>query len=150
MICYGSYPEENVLHVTGSAGSQHDLKDFCGFLTLYPLLLLSSGKYYSVPHWIAFRWQIAPALHSIWSEAANTFLPVSPTFHALPLLFLLQALTFQMMPFPASLASSTPGSCNGLGVNCLLKDRGGSAQPDRTLSWEYSCLFAWLFNAVQL
>lgn len=112
-------------------------------------ILLSSGKYCSLPQWIACGWQIAPALHSIWSEAAHTLLPVFPTSMLQPLsctalLFPLQALTFQMMPFPASLASSSPGSYNGLSVNCLLKDRGSSAQPDCRLPWEYSCLFAWL------
>lgn len=45
------------------------------------------------------------------------------------------------MPFLASLASSSPGSYNGLGVNCLLKDRGSSAPADCRLPWECSCLF---------
>ncbi|TNN76983.1 hypothetical protein EYF80_012829 [Liparis tanakae] len=54
---------------------------------------------------------------------------------------LAKALTFEMRPFPASLASSSPGSYNGLSVNCLLKDGGSSAQPDCRLPREYSCLF---------
>lgn len=44
-------------------------------------ILLSSGKYCSLPKWIACGWQIAPALHSIWSEAAHALLPVFPHFH---------------------------------------------------------------------
>lgn len=44
-------------------------------------ILLSSGKYCSLPRWIACGWQIAPALHSIWSEAAHTLLPVFPHLH---------------------------------------------------------------------
>lgn len=115
-------------------------------------ILLSRGKYCSLPQWIAGGWQIAPALHSIWSEAAHTLLPVfpssilePPSYHAPPVFFL-QALTFQMMPFPASLASSSPGSYNGLGVNCLLKDRGRFAQPDCRVPWECNCLFAWFLH----
>lgn len=48
-------------------------------------ILLSSGKYCSLPQWIACGWQIAPALHSIWSEAAHTLLPVFPTSMLQPL-----------------------------------------------------------------
>lgn len=111
-------------------------------------ILLSSGKYCSLPKWIACGWQIAPALHSIWSEAAHPppCLPPLPSLsfhHTLPLLFPLQALTFQMMPLLASLASSSPGSYNGLSVNCLLKDRGSPAQADCRLPREYRCLFVW-------
>lgn len=40
---------------------------------------LSTGKYCCLPHWKACGWQIAPALHSIWSEAAHTLLPVFTT-----------------------------------------------------------------------
>lgn len=119
-------------------------------------ILLSREKYSSIPLWIAGRWQIAAALHSIWSEAAHTLLSVLLTpalsfHHNLPLLLPPQELTFQMMPFLASLAGSPPGSYNVLGVNCLLKDRSSSAQSDCRLPWEYSCLLVWSrSNAVQM
>lgn len=105
----------------------------------------------SSPPWIACGWRIAPALHSIWSEVAATsstsFSPPCFSPCRAPLLpFSLQALNCAMMPFLASLTSSSLGNYNGLGVNCLLKDAGSSALLDGGLPWEYSCLSEWLLQ----
>lgn len=69
--------------------------------------------------WTACRWQKAPVLYSlVWGSShpppCLSLWPVSSCF-------LSTALNFA--PFPA-LRASSPGSHNGRGVNCLLKDWG--------------------------
>lgn len=43
-------------------------------------MVLSRGKYCSLPRWIARGWQILLSFHSIWSKAAHTLLPCLPHF----------------------------------------------------------------------
>lgn len=111
-------------------------------------ILLSSGKYCSLPQCIACRWQIAPASHSIWSEAAHTLLPVFHPWASVilcPSCFLSRRWPFRWClsrpPWPVAPLGAIMDSV----LIACWRTEAVSAQPDCRLPWEYSCLFVWLF-----